>query len=140
MNFDIVAILVASIAQFIIGAIWYMPLFGGLWGRIHGFDIKSPEAQKEMQKGMMPLLAVQFIITVVMTFVLAIVLGAMPASWNAYGMALHLWLGFIVPTQIGAVIFGGTEPKWVVKKIAVMAGAALVNILAATYILTSLFG
>ncbi len=139
MNFDIVAILVASIAQFIIGAIWYMPVFGALWGRMHNFDANSPEAQEQMKKGMAPLLLVQFITTVVMTVVLAIVLGAMPATWNAYGMAVHLWLGFIVPTQVGAVLFGGTEPKWVVKKIMVMAGAALLNILAATFILTVLF-
>ncbi|QQS18647.1 DUF1761 domain-containing protein [Candidatus Saccharibacteria bacterium] len=32
------AVLVAAVAQFAVGAIWYMPLFGKLWGKIHGFD------------------------------------------------------------------------------------------------------
>ena len=44
------AILVATVGQFIFGAIWYMPVFGKLWGKIHGFDQVPPEKQKEMMK------------------------------------------------------------------------------------------
>ena len=32
------AIILASIAEFIVGAIWYTPIFGNVWGKIHGFD------------------------------------------------------------------------------------------------------
>ncbi len=42
MDINYIAVLVAAVAQFIFGAIWYMPLFGGMWGKIHGFDFKSP--------------------------------------------------------------------------------------------------
>jgi hypothetical protein len=49
----------------------------------------------------------------------------MPDDWNRFGLAGFYWLGFVVPTQIGAVIFGGTEPKWIVKKILVMAFGSL---------------
>ncbi len=125
MDINYVAILVASVLQFIIGAIWYMPLFGGLWGRIHGFDNKAPEVQAEMRKGMLPLLVVQFIGTLVTSFVFVLLLNGFPSDWNRYGLAAFFWLGFVVPTQISAVIFGGTAPGWILKKIAVMAFGSL---------------
>ena len=125
MHINYTAVLVAAVLQFIVGAIWYTPLFGKLWGKIHGFDTKSPEAQEAMKKGIMPLLVTQFIFTVLTTFVFALLLNGFPAEWNIYGLAGFFWLGFVVPTQVSAVIFGGTEPKWFVKKILVMAGASL---------------
>ena len=120
------AVVVASVLQFIVGAIWYMPLFGKLWGKIHGFDTQTPETKEKMKKGMMPLLAVQFVVTVVTTFVFALLLGGFPADWNIYGLAFFFWLGFVVPTQVSAVIFGGIQSQWIVPKIAVMAGGSLV--------------
>ena len=50
-------------------------------------------------------------------------------------MAGFFWIGFIVPTQVSAVIFGGTEKKWIVKKIAVQAGVALLCLEAAAAII-----
>ncbi|HMR55475.1 MAG TPA: DUF1761 domain-containing protein [Candidatus Doudnabacteria bacterium] len=120
MDINFVAVLVAAVAQFIFGAIWYMPLFGNLWGKIHGFERNSPEAQEEMKRGMLPLLAIQFIGTVVTTAVFALLYKDMSSEWHTYGFAGFLWLGFIVPTQIAAVLFGGTDPKWILKKILIM--------------------
>ena len=119
------AVIIASIAQFVVGAIWYMPVFGKLWGRMHGFDLVAPETQKEMMKGMPPLLLMQFVGTLVTTTVFSLLVWGLPAEWNLFGIAFFLWLGFVVPTQVSAVVFGGTEPKWFVKKILVMAGGAL---------------
>lgn len=119
------AILVATVAQFIFGAVWYTPIFGKTWGKIHGFDHVAPEKQKEMMKEMWKLLVVQFIMTFVTTVVFATLLTGMPSDWNIYGLGFFFWLGFIMPTQVAAVIFGGTKPGWVMKKIAIMAGAGL---------------
>jgi hypothetical protein len=132
---SIVSILTASVAQFIIGFVWYTPLFGKLWGKIHGFENVSKEAQQKMMKQMGPMLAVQFIMTVVTTFVLGIFLANQP-SWNPYAMAGFFWIGFFVPTQVSAVLFGGTKPQWVVKKIAIMAGASFFCLEAAAVILS----
>lgn len=125
MNIDYVAVLVAAVAQFIFGAIWYMPLFGKIWGKIHGFDTKSPEEQAVMTKGMFPYLAVQFIFTVVTSVVFAILISGIQSNWSIYGLAAYFWLGFIVPTQVAAVVFGGTNPKWMVTKTLIMAFGAL---------------
>jgi len=134
MHINYLAILLATVVQFIIGALWYMPLFGKLWGKMHGFD-KVPKAeQKEMMKSMGPYLVLQFLVTLVTTVILALFLTSVP-SWNVYTTAGLLWLGFVLPTQVSAVVFGGTEGKWVVSKIAVMSGGALLCLEAAATIL-----
>ncbi len=131
MELNYGAIVVATLVQFGIGGIWYMPLFGKLWGEMHGFDRLSPEVQKQAQKDMMPFLLVQLGLTLVTSFVFALLRSGLPADWNIYGLAGFIWLGFVMPAQVSAVIFGGTEGKWVLKKIGVSVGASLLCYLAA---------
>ncbi|MBL8031521.1 MAG: DUF1761 domain-containing protein, partial [Candidatus Doudnabacteria bacterium] len=83
------------------------------------------DKQKEMMKNMWKPLLVQLIVTFITSFVFALLLKGFPAEWNVYGLGFFFWLGFIFPTQVAAVIFGGTKPEWVIAKIAIMAGAAL---------------
>lgn len=135
MYINYVAVLVAAVVQFIIGAVWYMPLFGNLWGKIHGFDRESPEAQAAMRKGMAPLLIAQFVMTLITTLVFALLLNGIDPTWNIYGLAGFYWLGFVFPTQVAAVLFGGTKPGWILKKIAVMAGGSLVCLEALAFVL-----
>ncbi|MEN9390402.1 MAG: hypothetical protein RLZZ283_502 [Candidatus Parcubacteria bacterium] len=130
MDINFIAVGVSAVAQFIVGAIWYMPLFGKMWGQIHGFDKVPPEQQKEMYKSMMPLMLVQFVMALVTSFVFGILVATAPAEWHAYGLAGHLWLGFAAPMQVSLVIFGGTEPKWVVKKTLIAIGGSLVCFMA----------
>ncbi len=125
MELNYTAIIVATIAQFIFGAIWYMPIFGKIWGQIHGFDQVAPEKQKEMMKGMWKFLVMQFIFTFITTWVFALLLTGFKSDWNIYGLAFLYWLGFLLPTQAAAVIFGGTKPGWIIIKIAIAAGASL---------------
>lgn len=138
MHVSYLAVIVASVLQFIVGALWYGPLFGKLWGRIHGFDALAPETQEKMKKSMAPLLVTQFLVTLVTTFIFALLLTGFAPGWNVYGLAFFFWLGFVVPTQVSAVIFGGTEPQWVVKKIAVSAGASLICLEVAATVLSHL--
>ena len=136
MSVNIWAVLVAAVAQFIIGAIWYTPIFGRVWVKIHSFDKLKPATQKEMQKQMMPLLVWQFIASVVTAYVLAHFIKTQPeVVW--WHLALWVWLGFMVTTQVGAVLFGGTEPKWITTKLAIMAGGSLACTLAAAAILSA---
>jgi hypothetical protein len=125
MNINYIAVLVAAVAQFIFSAIWYMPLFGKIWGRMHGFDKVSAEEQKVMTKKMMPLLVVQFVFTLVTSAVFVYLVSKVSTDLNIYCLAALFWLGFIVPTQGAAVLFGGTDPKWVVKKTLIMALGSL---------------
>lgn len=135
MEINYIAVLVAAVAQFIFGAIWYMPIFGKMWGKIHGFDKATPEEQRVMTKKMGPYLLTQFIFTIVTSAIFALLLKGFPSEWNTYGLAGHFWLGFIVPTQVSAVIFGGTDPKWFVQKILIMAFGALGCMMILAYVL-----
>ncbi len=134
-NLNYLAISLATIAQFIVGAIWYMPLFGNLWGKIHGFDKASLKDKKEMQATMAPYLLVQLFFTLVTTVVLAKLIAVMP-NVSAYEIAFKGWIGFIIPTQISGVIFGNTEKKWLATKFSIMAGASFLCMAVAAAILS----
>ena len=100
MDIHYIAILAATIVQFVIGAIWYTPLFGKLWGKMHGFDQLTAEVQAVAMKRMIPLLFVQFIVTFLTTFVFTVFISGLPQNWNIYGIAGFIWLGFVLPTQV----------------------------------------
>jgi hypothetical protein len=89
MQFNIIAVLVATVAQFIVGAIWYTGLFGKAWGQMHGFDQVPPEKQKEMMKDMWKLMVLQLVLTLLTTFVFALVFNDMASTWHAYGFGLE---------------------------------------------------
>ena len=124
MQLNYIAIIIATVLQFIFGAIWYTPIFGNLWAKIHSTDKYTKEQKKELMKGVGKFFAIQFVITFITTFVFAIFMWSLPHDWNAYGLAFFFWIGFVVPTQISAVIFGETKREWMVKKILIMAGAS----------------
>jgi hypothetical protein len=134
MSINYTAVLLATLAQFVIGSIWYMPVFGTLWGKIHGFDKKSKKEQTEARKGMGPLLGVQLVITAVTSLVLAKLFVLIP-NYSVYTLAGLVWIGFFVPVQIAGVIFGGTEPKWFVTKTAILSGGSLACLFVAAAIL-----
>ncbi len=133
MEINIWVILVAGLIQFILGAIWYMPIFGNLWGKIHNYNPSSKEEHDKAMKSMMPLLGVQFLLNLLTAFVFVLLLNGFPKEWNVYGLAFFFWLGFSLPVQISGVVFGGTEPKWVVKKILISAGGSLISLLAIAF-------
>lgn len=135
MELNYGAIVVAAVLQFVAGAIWYMPIFGKTWGDMHGYDKLSPQEQEKAQKGMAPYLAVQMFGTLVMTFVLALFMAGLPSEWNAFGIAGFFWLGFVVPTQASAVMFGGTPRQFMCKKMGIMASGSLVNLMFAAAVL-----
>ena len=137
MEFNILAILAATVVQFVVGALWYTVIFGKKWGEIHGFDKLPKATQEKMMKAMGPIYGAQFVVTILASVVLYIFIANLP-GWNPYGMAFFFWLGFTVPAQAGAAFFGGTEMKWMVQKIAIQAFGALAGLLAAAAVLQAM--
>lgn len=135
MQLNYVAILIATVLQFIVGAVWYGFLFGKLWGKIHGFDKLTKPQQEKMQSEVGPLYGIQLVMTLITTFVLALFMAALPQDWNAWGMAGFFWLGFVVPTQVSAALFGGAPEGWEKQKIFIQAGASLACLLLAATVL-----
>ena len=134
MNISIWGVVLATIAQFAVGMVWYTVVFGAAWGRIHGFDKLSKDEQRQMASKMGPFYGLQLIATVFTVIVLAKVIVLLP-GYSVYALAVMLWFGLVLPTQYSAVVFGGTEPKWIVQKLAIMTGGTLVCLLVGAAIL-----
>ncbi|QQS19260.1 hypothetical protein IPL68_00935 [Candidatus Saccharibacteria bacterium] len=63
-----------------------------------------------MQKQMVPLLAIQLAMAFITAFVLAHVISAQPND-SAYMLAGWMWFGFVLPTQVSAVVFVAQNPN-----------------------------
>jgi len=130
------AVLAASVAMFVVGAIWYMVFFSKLWSQIHGFDKLDKKAQAKMQKEIGPYYGAQLLVTIISAFVLAKLIVLLP-DYSAYMLAFWGWLGFVVPATVSGVIFGGImEGKWVMPKILIQIGESLVHLLVAAWVIT----
>ncbi len=114
MEFDINywAVLVAAIAQFVIGMAWYSPmLFGKTWMKEMGLTDKDMKASKE--KGMMKEMVIALISALVMAYVLSHVtwmsgevLGS--ADWiGGLTTGFWMWLGFWFMARFGRKRAGG---------------------------------
>jgi len=99
------AVLVAALATFFLGGLWYSPLlFAKAWVKAHGY---SPERVQQMQKGAGKAYAGSVLAYLVMAFVLAILVaycGA--ASWQQGAWIGFLcWLGFAATIGLTANLF-----------------------------------
>src|SRR2546423_414868 len=87
---NIVAILVAALVTFVLGAFWYSPaLFARQWMQAQGY---TPEKVEQMKKkGMTRGYAVSMLCYVVTAYVVALLAG----YTNSTTLAQGLWLGFL---------------------------------------------
>ncbi len=135
MEINFIAVIAATIAMFAVGAFWYMVPFAKAWGEMHGFNKLSKERQKEMQAQMGPFYGIQIVVTLISAWMLAYFLASQPSvAW--YTIAFFLWLGFILPTTVSNIIFGGTESKWLLRKIAISVGGSLVCTLVGAWVIS----
>ena len=136
-NVNFLAVAVATLVMFVVGAFWYMVSFGKLWGKIHDFDKLSEKQQKAMQASMGPWYGVQLVVTIISAYVLALFIATLP-NVSPYWLAFLLWLGFVVPTESSAMIFGGSKPEYVWHKIAISVGESLVRLMVAAFIIQAI--
>lgn len=140
MTIPYFSIIIASVVQFVLGALWYSPLmFGKWWMEIMEMNQLSKEELAKMQKSMMPFYALQFFLTILSTFVLVMFIHYLKlgdSSFHAYGVAGWTWLGFIAPTQVASVVWANTKKKYWAKQIFVMLSYQLVALMVTAAILS----
>ncbi len=138
MEIHYTLIIAATVAQFILGALWYSPLlFGKWWMQIMEMAQLSKEEQKNMQKAMAPFYIVQILLTLLSAFVLAMFVQYLQMAnvgFHAYGVAGWIWLGFIAPTQIASVIWANTKREYWWKQIFIMTSYQLVGLMMTAWI------
>ena len=83
-------ILVAAVAYFLLGAIWYSFLFQKQWIAYHGIDMSNPEAKK----GAGGVMAFSFVLFFIATTGLAILIERLNLSGALSGIKLGLFTGF----------------------------------------------
>ncbi len=136
LSINYVAILVAVVANFFLGFIWYTPLFGKAWAKEMGFDTTVKPSGGQMAKGM--------VFMVIGNFLMAYVFAHNIAAWgfvpgiealgdigNIMNSAIFTWLGFYLPVDIGVVTW--EQKSW--KLFWINTGYHLVMLLVAATIL-----
>lgn len=88
------AVLVAALATFFLGGMWYQALFGKLWVRLHGY---SPEKVKAMRAAKPPALFFGGMVCAygLLAYVMAVLANACGATTWSSGATLGflIWLG-----------------------------------------------
>src|SRR5579859_405770 len=129
---NVVAVLVAAVAVFILGWLWYSPLlFYKQWMRLRGRDPVAAMAGAKMPGGK---LLVELARCLVLAYVLArlITLVGVTGGFGAVHFGLVLWIGFPVILLAGSVLWD--EVPW--KVAAIHAGDWLVKMLVIPLIVT----
>ena len=111
IHINIVAIIIAVVANFVLGFLWYTPLFGKVWAKEMGFNMDQKPPASAMIKGMVFMIIGNFL----MAWVFAHNIAAWdPTSWgqgpslmspagNAVMASIFTWLGFYVPLDLNTV-------------------------------------
>lgn len=111
------AVLVAAIANMVLGFLWYGKLFGKQWMALSGRTQQSIEQTKANSGGMWKPYTLAFIGSLVMAFVLrhSIVFAAyymdMTGIQPGLTTGFWMWLGFIAPITLGTVLWDGKSWK-----------------------------
>ena len=93
ITINYLAVVVAAVAVFILGWLWYMPLFGKAWREARGVtEQMAAEGQKDMGKTML----VIFVCTLVMAWAMGVIVGYTKLVTVMQGVKLGAlcWLGF----------------------------------------------
>ena len=101
----ILPVLVAAIAAFGLGALWYSPvLFGRAWVRAHGY---TEEKIAQMRASAGRAYAISFACHLVMAVALSILVGRMDVTMLRGGVKLGaiLGIGFAAPIGLTASVF-----------------------------------
>ena len=102
------AIVVAVVASFFLGMLWYSVLFGKLWMKCVGLTME--EAQKDGMKGMVPRMLLELVnnVVLVLAVYLMMVLTRVENLSHVATLVGVLWLGVGMPVSISNAIW---EPK-----------------------------
>jgi len=105
MRINYLAVLVAAIAHFLVGGLWYGLLFGNKFVELIGW---SPEKLQQMEShNPTKEMVLAFLLAVILVFVMAHFIQYTRARTVFEGIqtAFLLWLGFVATTQFATVMF-----------------------------------
>lgn len=137
IQINYLAIVVAVVANFFLGFIWYTPLFGKAWAKEMGYDTSIKPTGGDMAKGMTFMVIGNFLLAYVFAHNMAAWsfvpgMDQMPAIGTILNSAIFTWLGFFLPVDLGRVAW--EKKSW--KLFFINTGYHLVTLLVVATILT----
>jgi hypothetical protein len=116
LGINYVAVLVATVANFFVGYLWYTPLFGKAWAKELGMDTNGKPTSGQMARGLSMGLIGNFLLAYVFahnnaawSFVPG--MNQMPVGGSIAMAAVFTWLGFYLPVDMNAVAWEGKSWK-----------------------------
>lgn len=109
LQINVVAVLVATTASFVLGMLWYAVLFVKPWAKEMGYDLNVRPSGKMMTRNIVLSVIGNFLFAWVLAFYLAgwRLLPGGPSEFGAlvFGLnsALSVWIGFFLPTNLSRV-------------------------------------
>ena len=102
MAFNYWAVLVAAVAQWLLGWAWYGPMFGKTWMALSGQKMEGG-SKSDGTKAMMWGFVSALVMSAAFAYVIALVPGA--SLLHVMKVAILLWLGFVAATMINSVLY-----------------------------------
>jgi hypothetical protein len=111
MHNPYLAILLAALAAFIFGAVWY-GLLGGAWMAAQGMSQAEVEARRRTRQLPLKPMAVSFVCELVMAFLFSGLLAGLGAATLGAGAVSGFLIGagLIVPTVVTNNVYPGRKP------------------------------
>ncbi|MEI9917519.1 MAG: DUF1761 domain-containing protein [Bacteroidota bacterium] len=117
LQVNYLAIVIATVANFFFGFLWYTPLFGKAWAKELGIEMTGKPPAGALAKGM--------IMNLIGNFLMAYVFAHNNAAWSyvpdmdkmstigiIMSSAIFTWLGFYVPTDLNTVAWENKSWKF----------------------------
>ena len=105
VHINYLAVVVAAVAAFALGGIWYSPLlFANQWVKAHGY---TEERVKEMQKSAGKAYGVSMLCQLLIALAIAVLIGYLHLELCLQGLRLAalVWAGFAFPLGLMANMF-----------------------------------
>lgn len=102
-----IAVIVAAVAHFFIGWLWFSVLFMKPWMKEMGLAKLTPKQRKEGMKEMPRNMAINFVTLLITAWVLSWIIQSLKMSGAAGGVqtAVWIWLGFFATTMVNTVLW-----------------------------------
>ncbi len=107
------AVIIAAVANIVLGFIWYGPLLGKPWAKLSGINMDKRPASGIMARNMLIMIIGSFLMSWVLAHALIFGNAYLHTSGASSGIMVGFfnWLGFVAPISIGVVLWENKSIK-----------------------------
>lgn len=97
----------AALANLVLGALWYGPMFGKQWRRAAKLTKEEVETEEKKEGGKVKMYLKMFIGDFIMAYILAIIIVSMNISTFLAGAMIGflIWFGFLLPISVNKLMW-----------------------------------